>query len=90
MNLPIREIESDESRLSVHILKQYEVERELLKKEIPGRKWEAEKKYWTVPYTRDTLGKIDVIFKGKYQLQFTINLDIPDTYDGPFYLHNPN
>ena len=73
MNLPIREIESNSSRLSIHILKHNEVERELLKKEIPGRKWNAEAKYWTIPYTRDTLYKIDEVFKGKYCLEFKIS-----------------
>lgn len=88
MNLPIKEIELDKNRLSVHILKQHEVERELLKKEIPGRKWDAEKKYWTIPYTRDTLNKVDEVFKGRYCLEFKIRPDIPDVYDGPFYFPN--
>ena len=57
----------------------------MLKKEIPGRKWNVEAKYWTIPYTRDTLHKIDAVFKGKYHLEFKIRPDIPEVYEGPFY-----
>lgn len=86
--IQVREIKQVKHRLSVHIHKKQIQERTLLKKHIAGRKYHAKHAYWSIPYTKDTLYKISQLFKGQYQLCFTINPDIPDTYNGPFYVHN--
>lgn len=87
--IEIREILAQPDRLSVHITQEQVSERTLLKKHIAGRLYQAAYGYWSIPYTKDTLNKIDDIFGKNYRLCFSIKPDIPDNYDGPFYLHKP-
>ena len=47
-------------------------------KDIPGRKWNVENKYWLVPYVQDSLKRLwNLIGKDYIQLSFDINSDIP-------------
>ena len=82
MSIPIQifEIKQQQNRLSVHILPNQERERELLKQNILGRKWDPNSKYWTIPYTRATLVQLTSIFDNQYQLNFKIRNDIPDSF----------
>jgi len=88
--IKIREISTNQERLSVHIDRDQTFERELLKKHIAGRSYDIGQKYWSIPYTQETLYKIDEIFKGNYRLMFKIKEGIPVEYTGPFSAYVQN
>lgn len=85
----VKEIKSEEGvqdRLAVDLPYQMIEARLLFKQHIPGRKWDVVKKYWTVPYTQDTLDKLKVLFPKTHRVTFEIKSDIAPVYKGPFYL----
>lgn len=50
-------------------------------KNIPGRKWETEGKYWCIPYVKDSLKRLwKLIGKEHLQYSFDINPNIPDEF----------
>lgn len=52
-------------------------------KTIVGKKWHPESKFWTVPYTKDVLAKLQTLFGAELTLTFTPKTTIPDTYISP-------
>ena len=50
-------------------------------KDIPGRKWEKEGKYWCIPYVKDSLKRLwQLIGQQHLQYSFEINPNIPDEF----------
>ena len=50
-------------------------------KNIPGRKWEIEGKFWLVPYVKDSLKRLwHIIGKQHIQYDFKINTNIPNDF----------
>lgn len=50
-------------------------------KNIPGRKWESEGKYWCIPYAKDSLKRLwQLIGQQHLQYSFDINSNIPDEF----------
>ncbi len=86
--LIINELPNNTTSLSVYIGPLEYKERELLKAEIEGRRWDPAKKHWVIPYTRDTLERIHQLFTGNYQLGFRIKRDLPTHYT-PVYAREP-
>ena len=52
-------------------------------KTIAGRHWHPEPKFWTVPYTKDTLRELQKLFEQELALTFTSKSAIPETYIPP-------
>lgn len=84
--IEVNEINYDQTRLSIEISRYQEIERDLLKKHIAGRCYNATNKHWLVPYTTDTIFKLEELFGSKCRFMFEIRKDIPSFYKGPFYI----
>ncbi len=52
-------------------------------KAIAGRRWHPEQKFWTVPYTQDTLQRLKRLFRKKLKLTFEVREEIPKKYTPP-------
>ncbi|MEZ4888726.1 MAG: tyrosine-type recombinase/integrase [Chitinophagales bacterium] len=52
-------------------------------KTVVGRMWHPEQKFWTVPYTKDTLTKLQGLFGSELELTFRPKTTIPDSYTAP-------
>ena len=83
----IKEIPDDPKRLSVHLSKEQERERELFKDRIAGRKWDPDNKYWTIPYCKNTIRILTDLFPEQYRLDFKIREGIPEEYEGRFFTY---
>jgi len=52
-------------------------------KAIAGRRWHAEQKFWTVPYTQETINKMKKLFRREIYFNFEVKEDIPKSYTPP-------
>ncbi|MFK7906886.1 MAG: tyrosine-type recombinase/integrase [Chitinophagales bacterium] len=52
-------------------------------KTVVGRMWHPEQKFWTVPYTKDTLTKLHDLFGKELELSFNPKATIPNIYIAP-------
>lgn len=52
-------------------------------KTVIGRRWHPDPQFWTVPYTKDVLAKMEQIFGEELELTFEPKATIPEIYTRP-------